>query len=146
MKTVVAYYSLGGTCRKLAEARAKTLGAPAIAVEEARKRNLFTAFLTGCAQALKQKAVPIKPLSDKITGCDRLIVYVPVWAGMPAPAFNSLVGALREGQEVEVALVSGGGASKAEARVRAQLEARGVKLLSFADVKAPAKSKEGAKK
>jgi len=139
MKTVVAYYTLGGTSRKLAEARAKTLGAPAVAVEEARKRNLLTAFLPGCPQAMKQKAVPLKPLSDKITGCDRLIVYVPVWAGMPAPAFNSLAAALREGQEVELNLVSGGGASKAEPKVRAQLEAKGVKVLGILDIKAPAK-------
>ena len=145
MKTVVAYYSLGGTCRKLAEARAKTLGAPAIAVEEVRKRNFLAALLVGCPQAIKQKPSAVKPISDKITGCDRLVVFAPVWAGMPAPAFNSLVGALRKGQEVELVLVSGSGASKAEAKVRAQLEAKGVKLLSFHDVKEPAKPKEPRK-
>lgn len=145
MKTVVAYYSLGGTCRKLAEARAKTLGAPAIAVEEVRRRNLLAAFLVGCPQAIKQKPSAVKPISDKITGCDRLVVFAPVWAGMPAPAFNSLVNALRGGQEVEVVLVSGSGTSKAEAKVRAQLEAKGLKLLSFTDVKAPAKNKGSRK-
>lgn len=145
MKTIVAYYSLGGTCRKLAEARAKTLGAPVIAVEEVRKRNFLAALLVGCPQAIKQKPSAVKPISDKVASCDRLVVFAPVWGGMPAPAFNSLVSTLRSGQEAEVVLVSGGGASKAEAKVRAQLEAKGVKLLSFTDVKAPAKPKEPKK-
>ena len=145
MKTVVAYYSLGGTCRKFAEARAKTLGAPLIAVEEVRKRNILAAFLVGCPQAMKQQPAAVKPISDKISGCDRLVVFAPVWAGMPAPAFNSLVAALHSGQEVEVGLVSSSGESKAEAKVRAQLEAKGVKLVSFTDVKAPEKVKEPKK-
>jgi len=142
MKTVVAYFSLNGACRKLAEARAKTLGAPAIAVEEVRKRSFLHALLVGCPQAIKQKPSAVKPISDKITGCDRLAVFVPVWGGMPAPAFNSLANVLRNGQEVEVTLVSGSGRSRAEAKVRAQLEAKGVKLLSFTDVKAPAKPRK----
>lgn len=137
MRTVVAYYTLGGTSRKLAEARAKTLGAPAIAVEETRKRNIVAAFSVGCFQALKQKPSAVKPISDKITGCDRLVVFAPVWAGMPAPAFNSLAAALHQGQEVEVVLVSGGGKSQAAPKVRAQLEGRGVKVLGISDVKAP---------
>jgi NAD(P)H-dependent FMN reductase len=137
MKTVVAYYTLGGTSRKLAEARAKTLGAPVIAVEETHKRNIVAAFSVGCFQALKQMPSAVKPISDKITGCDRLIVFAPVWAGMPAPAFNSLAAALRQGQEVEVVLVSGGGKTQAAPKVRAQLEGRGVKVLDISDVKAP---------
>ncbi len=139
MKTVVCYYSLGGSSRKLAEARAKTLGAPAIAVEEARKRNMVAAFTVGCFQAMQQKPAAIKPISDKITSCDRLIVFAPVWAGLPAPAFNSLVAKLVKGQEVEVVLVSGSGKTQAEPKVRAQLEARGVKVLGISDVKAPSK-------
>ncbi len=137
MKTVVAYYSLGGASRKLAEARAKTLGAPVIAIEEAKKRSIVGAFTVGCFQAMKQKPSAIKPISDKITGCDKLVVFVPVWAGMPAPAFNSLVSQLRTGQEAEVVLVSGGGKTQAEPRVRAQLEGRGVKVAAITDVKAP---------
>ncbi len=137
MKTVVAYYSLAGASRKLAEARAKTLGAPAIAVEEKKKRNMVAAFTVGCFQAMKQKPSAVKPISDKITGCDRLVVYAPVWAGMPAPAFNSIVAALHAGQEVEVVLVSGSGKTQAEPKVRAQLEAKGIKLVGFTDVKTP---------
>ena len=137
MKTVVAYYSLGGTCRKFAEERAKALGAPCVAVEEARKRGTLSAYTVGCFSAMKQKAVAVKPISDKIKGCDHLAVFVPVWAGMPAPAFNALVPALRGGQEVEVFLVSGSGDSKAEDKVRAQLEARGVKVTGISNVKAP---------
>jgi NAD(P)H-dependent FMN reductase len=137
MKTVVAYYSLGGASRKLAEARAKSLGAPAVAVEEVKKRGIIAALTVGCYQALKQKPSAIKPVSDKIIGCDRLVVFAPVWAGMPAPAFNSLAAQLRSGQEVEVVLVSGSGGSKAGPRVRRQLEGRGVKVAAITDAKAP---------
>ncbi len=139
MKTAVAYYSLTGTCRKLAEERATTQDVPCVAVEEARKRNIVSAFTVGCFKAMKQKPSAIKPISGEITNCDHLVIFAPVWAGMPAPAFNSLVNALHSGQEAEVVLVSGGGTSKAEPRVRAQLEAKGIKLLSFSDVKAPEK-------
>jgi hypothetical protein len=146
MKTVVAYYSLGGSSRKLAEARAKTLGAPVVAVEEVRKRNIVAAFSVGCFQALRQRKAKVKPISDKITSCDRLIVFAPVWAGMPAPAFNSLAATLRKGQEVEVVLVSGSGKTQAEPKVKAQLEGQGVKVLSISDVKTPPKPPKPPKK
>ncbi|NLV58395.1 MAG: hypothetical protein GXY67_06455 [Clostridiales bacterium] len=139
MKTVVAYYSLGGTSRKLAEERARSMDVPCIAVEEVRKRSIISAFTAGCYKALQQKPSAVKPISEEITGSDRLIVFAPVWAGMPAPAYNSLVNALHSGQEVEVVLVSGSGESKAEPRLREQLEAKGAKLIQFTNVKAPEK-------
>ncbi len=143
MKTVVAYYSLTGTCKKLAEARAKALGAPAIAVEDARKRNFLSGVFDRRFPGPRAEAVCRQAISDKITGCDGSSCRVGL-AACPRPrstaSYPRCAGAGGRGQ-----LGLRRGKSRAEAKVRAQLEAKGVKLLSFTDVKAPAKVKEPKK-
>ena len=56
-------------------------------------------------------------------GYDRVVLMTPVWAGYPAPLFNSAVELLPPGTEVEVILVSGSGNSeKSRAKVRLQIK------------------------
>ena len=115
MKTAVAYYSLGGTTRSYARAEAKARNADLIELTPKTPYNRFTAFVCGCLEAVKQK----------------------VWAGYPAPPFNSAVELLPPGTEVEVILVSGSGNSeKSRAKVRLQIKKRGCTLTAQRDIRA----------
>ena len=60
----------------------------------------------------------------------------PVWAGHPAPPFNSAVKLLPAGTEVEVLLVSSSGQSdKSTAKVRALLMNRGCTITAQRDIR-----------
>ena len=84
--------------------------------------NRFTAFVRGCLEAVKQKAVALDGM-PLFVGYDRVVLMAPVWAGYPAPPFNSAVELLPPGTEVEVILVSGSGNSeKSRAKVRLQIK------------------------
>ena len=111
MKTAVAYYSLGGTTRSYARAEAKARNADLIELTPKTPYNRFTAFVRGCLEAVKQKAVALDGM-PLFVGYDRVVLMAPVWAGYPAPPFNSAVELLPPGTEVEVILVSGSGNSE----------------------------------
>lgn len=135
MKTAVIYYSLGGATRSFARAEANARGADLIEAVPAKKYNMFTAFASGCPAAIRQKCVPLQnalPLS----GYERIVLMAPVWAGFPAPPFNSMVSQLPDGTEVEVLLVSASGSSdKSHDKVRALIRERGCKVVAQRDIR-----------
>ena len=56
MKSAIPFYSFGGATRKEAAKRAAQNGADVFELVEAKKRGIFSAFLSGCPQALGRKA------------------------------------------------------------------------------------------
>ncbi len=134
MKTMVVYYSYSGSTEAHARARAAELGAGLFKVEETRRMSKIMTFFSGCPKAISGKSVPIKRQPD-LTGCDRVVIMAPVWAGRPAPAINAVLDALPQGKQVEVVLVSGSGKSGAEEAVRAKIEKRGCTLVSLSDIR-----------
>ncbi|MFR4852876.1 MAG: flavodoxin [Butyricicoccus sp.] len=82
MKTAVAYYSLGGTTRSYARAEAKARNADLIELTPKTPYNRFTAFVRGCLEAVKQKAVALEGM-PLFVGYDRVVLMAPVWAGYP---------------------------------------------------------------
>ena len=113
------------TTRSYARAEAKARNADLIELTPKTPYNRFTAFVRGCLEAVKQKAVALDGM-PLFVGYDRVVLMAPVWAGYPAPPFNSAVELLPPGTEVEVILVSGSGNSeKSRAKVRLQIKKRG---------------------
>ena len=72
MKTAVAYYSLGGTTRSYARAEAKARNADLIELTPKTPYNRFTAFVRGCLEAVKQKAVALDGM-PLFVGYDRVV-------------------------------------------------------------------------
>ncbi len=146
MKTLILYYTFGGSTQKEAERLAKEKSASLCRVKERRDRKLFGAFIPGGFQAITRKAVRIQPIDTKLDEFDRIIIGCSVWAGYPAPVFNSMVKLLPKGKEVELVLCSAGGETpKSEVGTRALIEKAGCKLVSYRDVRTganPSKLKE----
>jgi hypothetical protein len=137
MKTIVLYYSFGGTSKKEAENLAKKNEAVVCEVKENKKRNIFTAFVPGCPNAMKRKQSDIMKLSYNLNEYDRILLVAPVWAGYPAPAFNSMVNLLPSEKEVEVYLSSGGGETpKSQEGTKQMILDKKCKLLGYHDLKA----------
>ncbi len=138
MKTIIIYYTFGGTSRKEAERLAeKNKGAVLCEVKEERKRNMLTAFIPGCPHAMKRKASNIKALPYNLEDYNHIILVSPVWAGYPVPAFNAMVKLLPKDKEVEVYLCSGGGeTSKSKEGTKQMILDKGCKVVSYNDIRA----------
>lgn len=135
MKTLVIYYSFSGKTRGEAKRRAEKFDGELCEIFEAKKRNIITAFIPGCTQAMKRKVPVIRQPGADIGGYDRIYIGAPVWAGFPAPAFNAMVNLLPSGKEVGVFLTSGGGdSSKSAEGTKQMIEQRGCTLIEYIDV------------
>ena len=136
MKPVILYYSFGGATRAEAKKRAATAGADVVEVLEAKKRGIFSAFLSGCPQALGRKASEIRPLSIDWSAYDDVTLMAPVWAGHPAPAFNAALELIPKDKILHVVLCSGGGETpKSKEGTIDLLRQRGYALSSYEDFK-----------
>ncbi len=146
MKTVILYYTFGGSTKKEAERLANELNATLYRVKEARNRSFLTAFIPGGLHARQRKSVAIQPLEIDLNQYDRIIIGCPVWAAHPAPAFNSIVERLPKGKEVEIFLCSGGsGTANSEQGTKELIANKGCTLISYRDVATgvqPSKMKE----
>ncbi len=136
MNTVVIYYSFSGKTKAEAEKRAREYGAKLIAVKEKKHRGKIGTFLIGCPQAMKRSAVPIAPLGVDLAQFEKIVICAPVWAGHPAPAFNSVCALLPKGREIEVLLTSGGGSSpKSKDGTRELIRAKGCTVTRYDEIK-----------
>jgi flavodoxin len=146
MKTIIIYYTFGGSTKKEAERLGAELNAPLCRVKEVRNRSLFACFIPGGFLSAKRKSVAIQPFDINLNDYDRIIIGCSVWNAFPAPAFNSIVDQLPSGKEVELFLCSAGGdTKKSEQGTKVMIEQKGCTVISYRDVTtgaAPGKLKE----
>lgn len=142
MKTLVIFYSFSGRTKKEAEKIAAAENADLCEVREVKKRNIITAFIPGCPKAIKRTAPAVQPFGVKPGDYDRILIGAPVWAGFPAPAFNSIVNTLPQGREVGVFLTSSSGdTSKSADGTKKLIEAKGCRLIEYKDIVTASKKK-----
>lgn len=137
MKTIIMYYTFGGSSRKEAEKLAENNKEAVLCeIKEVKKKNIITAFLSGCPGALKRNASNIKPIAYQLGNYERIILVAPVWAGFPVPAFNAMVNLLPKGKEVELFLCSAGGETpKSIDGTKQMIIDKGCKLVGYHDIK-----------
>ena len=136
MKTIVLYYTFGGSTRKEAERIAKDeKDSVLVEVKEQKKRNIFNAFLSGCPKAMKRIKSKIQTIPYNLDEYERIILVCPIWAGFPVPAFNAVVDLLPAGKEVELFLCSGSGVtSKSKEGTEQLIKDRHCKLIGYHDI------------
>ena len=146
MKSVVLYYTFGGSTKQEAEKIGVAQEAPVYRVREKKNRSLIGSFIPGGFQAMKRKKSKIVSPEVDLSAFDRIYIGAPVWAACPAPAFNSIVDLLPTGKEVEVFLCAGGNDPRPSDEVTKQMiEAKGCKVTKIYTIttgKPPAKLKE----
>ena len=141
MKSIVLYYSYSGHTKKAAEKLARTQSAELVEIQTKTHKSKFLTYLVDCPRAMMRKASPIEPITQDLSGYDMITLAAPVWAGRPAPAFNSMVKLLPKNKNVQVILVSAGGpgaTKKSEKGTRHLIKEQGCKVLAYKDVKQPA--------
>lgn len=136
MKTLIIYYSYQGHTKTYAEKLAVERQAELVEIKDDKIKGIISAFFIGAPSALMQKGSKISLPQVEFSGYQKFVVCAPIWAGFPAPAFNSLLEKLPKGCEIEIILTSGGGSSPRgikSAKVKA--ERLGLNVLSVIEVK-----------
>lgn len=113
MKIQILFYTFGGATRKEALRLTDELQnagnvVKCTEIKEKKPRSLLSSFFSGCPKAMQRKVTKIVPVQLE-QDADRFIIGCPIWAGFPAPVFNSIVPLIPTGKEVELFFCSGGG-------------------------------------
>jgi flavodoxin len=135
MKTLIIYYSYSGKTKVFAEKKAHELDAKACQVMEKKARSKFNAYVLGSHAAMRQKQSGIIPLDVDLMDYDKIVIAGPIWAGLPAPAVNSIISLLPTGKEVEVYFTSGSGKSKGQEKVKNLILEKGCSVSGYHDIK-----------
>lgn len=135
-KTLVMYYSFTGHTKEMAEKQAKKNNADLVEVKESKSRSKWNAYLKGCLQARKQSSSKIDEVHTDFAKYERILIGAPIWAGYPAPAFNSMIDMIPSGKEVELFFLSGSGSTaKTRNKIKKYLSERHLKVTKYMDLK-----------
>ena len=134
MKTLILFYSYTGNSKRFAENLSKEIGADIEEVKTDKRPGTIAAYVLGSFSAMRQKSVIIKPIQADISQYDHFILIAPIWAGNPAPAFNSMIDNLSAKKSVELYLISGSGNSNKD-KISSYVENKGFKIFAYHDIK-----------
>lgn len=143
MRTIILYYTFGGSTKKEAERLAAELGASVYRVKELHERGLWGAFMPGGLMAMHRRKSAVQPLQIDLDQYERILIGCPVWAGHPAPAFNAIVELLPAGKSIELFFCSAGGdSSQSRPGTEELIKSKGCTLLSYRDIRTDAPPKK----
>ena len=134
MKTLILFYSYTGNSKRFAENLSKKIDADIEEVKTDKRPGTIAAYVFGSFSAMRQKSVIIKPIQADISQYDHFILIAPIWAGNPAPAFNSMIDNLSAKKSVELYLISGSGNSNKD-KISSYVENKGFKIFAYHDIK-----------
>ena len=136
MSTLVIYYSYTGHTKSIAENMAKADSSDLLEVNEIATRSKLGTYFFGSFAAMRQKSVELQQFDADFSSYDKIVIAMPIWAGYPAPAINSIIDLLPSGKEIELIMVSGSGnSSGSENKTKALIEARGCSVVKYQDIK-----------
>jgi flavodoxin len=90
-KTLVVYYSLTGTTRKVAQAIAGMLGCDLEELTDTRKRAGVLGFIGGGKDAFLGRLTAIGPVTKDAGDYELVLIGTPVWAWTMAPAVRTYI-------------------------------------------------------
>jgi len=136
MKSLVAYYSLTGNTKLVAQVIAEALNATPIEITETKPRKIRPlVYLIGGFQATTDRGSKINPINIDLKQYERIFIGSPIWNSRPIPAINSFIYQTNfEGLDIIPFFTMGGdNADKALANITAKIEkSQGKVVGSFA--------------
>ena len=91
MKTLIIYYSQGGTTELVARTLAKKLRADLLRVHDLKNREGFKNKLLSSINAFRETKTDIVPASVDLTPYNVIYFGTPTWAGNPTPAILTII-------------------------------------------------------
>ena len=91
MKTLIIYYSEGGSTKIMARTLSMNLKADIIEIKDLKNRKGFKNRLLSSVDAFRESKTKISPSKVDLTDYDLVYIGTPTWANKPAPAIITLV-------------------------------------------------------
>ncbi len=136
MKSLVAYYSLTGNTKLVAQVITEALNATAVEITETKPRKIRPlVYLIGGFQAAMNRGSKTNPINVDLKQYERIFIGSPIWNSRPVPAINSFIYQTDfEGRHVIPFFTMGGdNADKALANITPKIEKNQGKVIgSFA--------------
>jgi len=140
MKTLILFYSFSGRTKKLAAKKAAETGADIEEIIETKKMSVLKAYICGAPRAMRRKKTEIQPIKSQLNNYEKIIIMAPVWASVPAPAFNNIIEQLPAGKKIELVMVSAAsGTQKTAEATKKLITARGCEVTDYIDIRTMAK-------
>jgi len=139
MKTLVAYYSLTGQTRALAEAIASRLDGGAVLdeIKPLKPYGRVTAYVFGRADVVNKKIIALSPAKRDASAFDALVLLTPIWASNFVPPIRAFVHSLPQGngKPCVLCITYGGNYGSALDELPKLLEAKGYAVRAKIAVK-----------
>jgi flavodoxin len=129
MKTLIAFYSLTGNTKKLAEAIASVVGGEVLEIKTKKEipAKGFVKYWMGGKQVMKKETPEIMPLDKNPNDYELIFLGTPVWAGNFAPAIKSfLKQAKLQNKKIALFAAHGGGPGKVFELLKKEIAAEGM--------------------
>jgi DNA-binding transcriptional ArsR family regulator len=132
IRACVIFYSYSGITRGVAEGIRNATGCDLVEVRPKKPYSSFSVYTRGVLRSRKGACDPIEHAEIDVSGYDLLIIGTPVWAGMPAPAINGAVRALKgcEGKMTVVFTTCSNYPGEALPILAKALSERGVRVMA----------------
>ena len=92
MKTIIVYYSLEGSTRKVAERLSEDLNADLLELVPVKPvKNNGLKFMQGGGQVMFKKCPKLQAYNFNVADYDRVILGTPIWAGCFTPAIRTFL-------------------------------------------------------
>lgn len=135
MKSIIVFYSLGGSTKRLMEQMAKEKEMECAEITEVKRRSKLAAFIPGIIQVAKGSSSKINEMNIDFTSYDEIVIASPIWASHQVPAINAFIEKyLPEGKKVTVYMVSMSGTSEHES-IKKKIEEKKCEVVKIEDIK-----------
>lgn len=91
MKTLIIYYSSGGSTKIMARTLSMHLRADIIEIQDLKKRDGVASRLLSSVEAFRESKTEINPERVDLRNYDLIYIGTPTWANKPAPAIITLI-------------------------------------------------------
>jgi len=133
-KTLVIYYSLEGSTKKIAEWIGKETGVDVAAVHPRRelKAKGFGKYILGGFQVVTKQKPALQPFTLNLDEYDIVLLGAPIWAGTFAPPVNTLLSSYLKNKKVGYFYCYEGGDKNAVAKAKRAVNKENTLISAFA--------------
>ncbi|WP_295609103.1 flavodoxin [uncultured Methanobrevibacter sp.] len=144
MKTLIIFYSQGGTTELVARTLAKKLRADLLKIHDLKNREGFKNKLLSSINAFRETKTDIIPASVDLTPYDTIYFGTPTWSGNPTPAILTIIDRcnLRGKDVILFATMDGNRGDSNIKRLEEKVKMRGARVIESFTIATKGKSPE----
>lgn len=143
MKTLIIYYSQGGTTEIISQVLAYNLKLDIVKIRDMKSRSGLKNKLIAPFDAYRENKTTIDPPTIDLSNYDLIYIGTPVWASKPTPAILTIIDSidLKGKDTILFATMSATGGDSTIERMEEKVKSRGGRVIGSFTIKTKDKSK-----